>query len=266
MVNRPRAAAADSPAIVMDIGNMTINVATWQADRLKTPLSVPTSDDGAFDQAFAAHIRALPNGKPAATVIGSVVPTALERIRARIEETADQQVLVVGETIPLPMDVDVEDVRAIGVDRVCAAAAAFEKVQTACSVVDFGTAVTVDLVEDDGTLVGGAILPGLDMQLRALHEQTALLPLVKPAFPEHAYGRNTVEAMQTGVCCGLAGAVRSIIEGYATKLNRWPQVLATGGDLAFMASHCDFLDTQVQHLTLRGIGLAYANHLAAYGV
>jgi len=83
--------------------------------------------------------------------------------------------------------------------------------------------------------------------------------------PELPYGRSTVEAMQTGVCRGLAGAARWLVEGYATSLHRWPQVVATGGDLPLLAPYCDFVDTPVKDLTLRGIGLAYTKHLAAMG-
>ena len=57
----------------------------------------------------------------------------------------------------------------------------------------------------------------------------------------------------------------ALVEGYAASLNRWPQVIATGGDLKLIAPHCDFLDTLVEHLTLRGIGLAYTKHLEAAG-
>jgi type III pantothenate kinase len=252
-----------APVIVVDIGNTTIGVATWQGGRIKTALSVATQDPAAFAETWGGHADACPKGRPAATVIASVVPAVLSRVRAFLTERMEKEPLVVGETIPLPMDVGVEDVKGIGVDRVCTAAAVYENLQTACTVVTFGTAVTVDLVDDEGTLLGGAILPGLRMQLRALHEFTAQLPEVEPALPLTSYGRNTVEAIQTGVCRGLAGAVRAVVEGYATSLNRWPQVVATGGDLSFMAPHCDFLDTLAEHLTLRGVGLAYTKHMAA---
>ena len=254
-----------APITVIDIGNSTTGVATWHKNRLKTPLSVDTGDERAFAEAFSAHLEALASSRPAAVVIGSVVPEALELICAHVSEQLDQDALIVGNTIPLPMDVGVEDAKAIGVDRVCAAAAAYDKLQTGCVVVDFGSAVTVDLVDDDGALLGGAILPGLKMQLRALHEYTAVLPEVHPGVPELPYGRSTVEAMQTGVCRGLAGAARWLVEGYAMSLHRWPQVVATGGDLPLLAPYCDFVDTPVKDLTLRGIGLAYTKHLAAMG-
>ena len=232
---------------------------------MKTPLFAATDDQAAFEKAYAAHAEAAPKGRPAATVVGSVVPEALERIKAHVFAQQDKETLVVGETLPLPIDVGVTDSRAIGVDRVCAAAAAFEKLQTGCTIVDFGTAVTVDLVDDDGTLLGGAILPGVAMQLRALHEYTAALPEVEPGIPELPFGRDTTEAMQNGVCRGVAGAVRGLVEGFAAHLNHWPQVVATGGDVTLLAPQCDFLDAMVRDLALRGIGLAYTKHLAEMG-
>ncbi|MBU0718857.1 MAG: type III pantothenate kinase [Planctomycetes bacterium] len=251
--------------VVIDIGNSNTGLATWQAGELKTPISVATGDRTAFAEAFQAHIDACPREGPPAVVIGSVVPEALKLVRWLVSETLDREALVIGDGLPLPIDVGVLDARAIGVDRVCAAAAAYDRLRAACVIVDFGSAATVDLVDDDGVLLGGAILPGPSLQLRSLHEHTAQLPAVAPGVPETAYGRNTEEAMQTGVCRGLAGAVRAIIEGYASSINRWPQTVATGGDLEFMATHCDFLDSLVPHLTLQGIGLAYAKHLTNVG-
>lgn len=255
----------DDPVVVIDIGNTSVSVATWQSNAVKTPIAFPRGDSDAFLDAFSAHAGACPRGRPSATVISSVVPETLDRIRDQISRIVSKPALVVGDELALPLDVGVDNPRGVGVDRVCAAAAAFDRLQRACIVVDFGTAVTVDLVDDDGVFVGGAILPGLRLQLQALHERTAVLPAVEPAVPDAPYGRNTIEAIQTGVCRGLAGAVRGIVEGYATALNRWPQVVATGGDLEFMAPLCDFLDTAVKHLTLRGVGLAYHKYMVEAG-
>ncbi len=251
--------------IAIEIGNTNIGIATWHDDKIKTPLSVPTVDPSAFHQAYDAHLDALPTKRLGATIVGSVVPGALDNVRAYVEKKQDKKALVIGESLERPIDVGVTDKKAIGIDRVCAAAAAYETLKTGCTVIDFGTAVTVDLVDDEGVLVGGAILPGLWAQFRALHEHTAQLPLVEPSATNLPYGRNTTEAIQAGVCRGLAGAVRALVEGYATSLNRWPQVVATGGDVAFMTPLCDFLDTAVEHLTLRGIALAYLKHMGAVG-
>lgn len=255
----------NAPVLVVDVGNTRVGIAIWQGQELKTPLSVPSDDEPAFEEAVRTHLAACPQERPAAVVISSVAPSVLDRVRASAGAALGRDPLIVGEMIPLPMDVAVEDAKSIGTDRACTAAAAYEKLKTACTVVDFGSAVTVDLVDDEGTLVGGAILPGLAMQLRSLHEYTGLLPKVTVGLPPLAYGRNTIEAMQTGVSRGVVGAVRALVEGYAKSLNCWPQVIATGGDVAFLAPQCDFLDILVSDLTLRGVGLAYSKYLEGMG-
>lgn len=262
----PRKIDPGAPVILINIGNSSIGIATWHGDQVKTPLHIATADSKVFDESFRAQCEVFPDRQPAAVVIGSVVPKKLEECGLLVKNLLDQHALIVGDTIDLPIEVTVKDPKAIGVDRVCAAAAAFEQIQTACAIVDFGTAVTVDLVDDDAVLLGGAILPGLELQFRALHEHTASLPQVTPEIPELMYGRDTTDAIRTGVCRGLAGAVRGLVEGYATALNRWPHVVATGGDLEIMASVCDFADSLVPDLTLRGVGLAYQKHLTEMGI
>lgn len=263
MIYKVSAVDPNAPVIVLDIGNSNIDLATWHEQDLKAPLTIETADHGAFEEAFQAHLDSIPAGKTPAVVAASVVPKAAVRIRDYVEDKLDRNVLWVGEKIPLPLEVGVTEPQTIGVDRVCAAAAGFDKLNSTCIIVGFGTAVTVDLVDADGILLGGAILPGVRMQLCALHEHTAQLPDVEPALPELPYGRDTAEAIQTGVCRGIIGAVRTLVEGYATVLNFWPQVVGTGGDLALLGPGCDFLDTQVSHLALRGVGLAYTKHFKA---
>ncbi|MCH7595575.1 MAG: type III pantothenate kinase [Planctomycetes bacterium] len=265
MIYRPRPFDPSAPVIVIDVGNTSIKVATWHEDQVKSPLSCPSDDEAAFEESYAAQIHDGPADTPVATVIASVVPDTLERLQSYLAATQDHDALVIGDGIPLPLDVDVDDASAIGADRVCAAAAAYETLQKGCTIVDFGTAVTVDLVNDEGTLIGGAILPGLAMQLRSLHEYTAALPEVDPAVPELPYGRNTIEAMQTGVCRGVVGAVRGLIEAYSTHLKHWSHVVATGGDAELLLPYCDFVDTAVHDLALRGVGVAYSKYLATMG-
>lgn len=250
-----------APAVLIDVGNTTMEMAAWHEGNVKDRVSIKTGDQQAFAQALTVHLNAMPANQMPAVVVGSVVPQALDQIVNHVETTLDRMVLVIGENVALPIDVDVIDVKAVGIDRVCAAAAAFDTIQAACTIIDFGTAVTVDLVNDEGTLLGGAILPGVSMQLQSLHEHTATLPVVKPAALKRPYGRDTVEAIRAGVCHGLVGTVRGLVEGYAGALNRWPQVVATGGDVELMMPLCNFIDTCVEDLTLRGIGIAYCKHM-----
>lgn len=262
------------PAIVVDIGNTQIAMGLWQGDEVNSPVSTPTNDLCAFEEAFATVVASVSKQEIGAAVLGAVVPDVLKSIQHVVREALDREPLVVGDRLPLPMEVGVDDAKAVGVDRVCTAAAAYDKIEAGCVVVDFGTAVTVDLVDDEGVFLGGAILPGLSLQRRSLHEHAVQLPHVQIEAPSDApidipklpYGRNTVEAIQTGTARGLVGAVRNLVEGYAASLNRWPQVVATGGDLGLLLPLCDFIDTPVANLTLRGIGLSYTKHLSEMGV
>lgn len=255
----------DAAVIIVDVGNTATRVATWHERTVKAPLSAKTGDADELATIFDAHLRDCPTGKPAAVIVASVVPAAVPGIQTLTSDRLSRDALIIGGKVALPIDLGVDDPTKIGVDRVCSASAAFDQLGTGCVVVDFGSAVTVDLVDDDGVLLGGAILPGVRMQLRAMHEFTAVLPAVEPAMTELPFGRNTTEAMQAGVCRGISGAVRNLVEGYASHLNRWPQVVATGGDLERMMHHCDFIDSAVTDLVLRGVGVAYTKHIAAIG-
>jgi len=255
----------DAPSIIVDVGNTSVDVATWHGNQIKTPLSVATGNATAFVKAMKAHLDAMPTKRIPAVVVASVVPEVLDQIRAYVDDTLERRVLVVGEQVPLPIELSVSNPQEVGADRVCAAAAAFETLQSGCIVIDFGTAITVDLIDDEGVFRGGAILPGPTLQLQSLQQHTAALPEVEPGLVDHAYGRDTAEAMRVGVCHGIAGALRGLVERYAGAINHWPHVVATGGDLEWMTPACDFLDTSVTHLTLRGVGLAYSKHLADAG-
>jgi type III pantothenate kinase len=191
--------------------------------------------------------------------MASVVPSAAKRLGERIEAAVGLEPVLVGEQVPLPMELDLTPPATVGVDRVCCAAAAFNRTRQACTVVDFGTAVTIDMVGDDGRFLGGAILPGAGMQARALHEFTAKIPLIDVAFPADPIGRDTSGAVSSGVCHGIAGAVRGIVEAMATHVGKWPQVVGTGGDLERFMPACDFLDSAVPDLSLMGIGLAWSS-------
>jgi len=266
MVRIPKQFDPTAPIVAIDIGNTTTAVATWHQSTVRAPLYPTTGDDEAFRNALTAHFDACPGGRPGAVVMCSVVPPLSRLASGMVRELIEQNILIVGDTIALPIEVGLRNAKTLGADRVCAAAAAYDRIQSACAIVDFGTAVTVDVVDNDGVLLGGAILPGIDLQFRALHDHTAGLPLVTRGIPESPYGRDTEEAIQTGVCRGLAGTVRGLVEGYATELKQWPQVVVTGGGVEFMAPLLDFADTLVRDLTLIGVGLAYEKHLSEMGV
>jgi len=242
--------------LAIDVGNTRIGLGIWDGDGLhdsrRLTLDQPAEHRAAFEDLWQTM-----NGGRRAVVIGSVNAAHTARVQELIEEISGLAALRVREDLPLPMPVDVQNPSEIGVDRVCSAAAAFERVRAACTVASFGTAITVDCVSDAGRFLGGTILPGMQMSCDALHGGTCQLPRVAPAIPTAVFGRNTHDAIVNGVVYGALGALREIVERYATELREWPQLVITGGNAPLVAELVDFVDAVVPDLCLMGIALAY---------
>jgi type III pantothenate kinase len=262
MINGNDAVPTSEPVLLIDIGNTAIHLAAWHEQGVKHVRSAPTREANALAVAFD-EVLGLCETPPRAVVVCSVVPEATSRLRALVDARPGLRFLVIGQDIPLPIPVELANPEGVGIDRVCAAAAAHHHTGHACTVIDFGTAVTVDLVDDRGVFVGGAIFPGAGLQARILNEATAALPLVELKAPINAIGQDTTEAIRSGLTYGIPGAVRALVEKYATVLNQWPQVVATGGDLEWLLPNCDFIDSPVADLTLMGLGLAWDRYRTA---
>ena len=190
-------------------------------------------------------------------VLASVNPPIGELVRQALIEDVGLKVLTIGQDVPLPMKVDLPAPEKVGVDRILNAAAAYERIKGPLAVVDAGTAITVDCVSAEGVFLGGAILPGFGLSARTLHEGTALLPQIELTKPEWTYGRDTHQAISAGIFFGALGAIREIVERYATELGAWPTTVITGGDGQLIRSECDFIQACIPELTLLGIELAY---------
>lgn len=242
--------------LAIDVGNTRIGLGVWDGDGLHDAQRLDVRQTpqwrGAFEQAWSA-VR----GSTRAVVIASVAPATSPTVQALIEEISGVAALRVRDDLPLPMHLDIDNEIEVGVDRVCSAAAAYERVGRACAVATFGTATTVDCVSDAGHFLGGAILPGFQMACDALHEHTAQLPRISAQAPRGTYGKNTHDAIVNGVAYGLMGALREIVERYATDLGQWPQLVITGGNAPLIADLADFIDAVVPDLCLMGIALAY---------
>ncbi|MEP0841484.1 MAG: type III pantothenate kinase [Phycisphaerae bacterium] len=257
-----RAPAGPANLVLVDVGNSRVGVARWvdgfRSAASRWPLDPPEAPASELERQWGE----LPAGAGKAVVAGSVNPSALETLRAAAESRGLSPFLVVGQDLDPPIDADLPHPERVGTDRLCAAAAAFAGFRCACAVADFGTAVTIDLVADNGVFLGGTILPGLNLCARALHEHTALLPLVSfEAHENETLGKDTGSAIRNGVFAMMVGALREITERYATQIGKWPPLVVTGGDAEAIARHCDFVDRIVPDLCLDGLALAYQRHV-----
>ena len=247
--------------VLMDIGNSSVSVATW-SDRARSGADHIATDP--FDpvvELLENKWRQLPRAPSRAVVVASVCPPALACLRAGCKARGISPLLVVGEDLDPPIGADLPEPEKVGKDRLCAAAAAFAQVKSVCVVADFGTALTIDLVADNGVFLGGTILPGISLCARALHEHTALLPLVEVGSPTETLGKDTASAIRNGIFAMMVGALREITERYATQIGKWPPLILTGGDAPAIAGACDFADGVLPDLCLDGLVIAYQQHV-----
>ena len=203
------------------------------------------------------------NKRDGVIVISSVKPSWTEVIRQIAKERLDEEIHIIGKDIPLPISVWVDEPEKVGTDRVVSAAAAYAVVEDAVVVADFGTAVTIDLVDHNGVFQGGVICPGFEISAKALKDNTAQLPNIKVTRPDAPYGKNTADAINCGLYYSIVGALEEIIRRYAEELGRWPQTIITGSGAKTIQADCEFIDNYVPNLVVKGIVLAYQKHIEA---
>ena len=145
----------------------------------------------------------------------------------------------------------------IGADRLANAAAAMALYGSPAVVVDFGTAVTFDVVNPEGKYCGGVIAPGLNAMTDYLHNRTALLPRVRLREPRQAIGRSTAEAMRSGAIHGYRGLIAEILRQILKEIPSTSRahLIATGGDAALIAGSTALFSAVSPHLTLEGLRL-----------
>ena len=248
--------------LACDVGNSRIRLAIVHGEDASPVRVLRVGDLGSLGNALEKLWEEAETPKKLAAA--SVNPSALKALEAAATEAIRQDVLVVGRDVPLPIETDLPEPEAIGVDRLCCAAAAFDRLGAACVVADFGTAITIDCVNDEGVFLGGAILPGLRMGAESLHSATAQLPRVDPSLPDWVFGKNTTQAVVGGLVFGARGALRHLVEAYATELAHWPLVILTGGDAELICEHVGesgLVQAVVPDLSLRGVTMSYYRSL-----
>ena len=163
------------------------------------------------------------------SIVSSTVPQLSEQWRAMSERYLDQAMLVVGPSIRTGMPIRIDNPHEVGADRLVNSVAAYDRVKGACIVVDFGTAITYDVVSAAGEYLGGIISPGVEISIDALHDRAAKLPKVELSAPRSVIGKSTVEAIRSGIIYGFAAQVEGIVHRLRAEQGAGTTVIATGG-------------------------------------
>ncbi|MDG2487974.1 MAG: type III pantothenate kinase [Roseibacillus sp.] len=222
------------------------------ADSINAPLEthhVATAD------VCPAFIKTLKDLDFEAAVLSSVVPEKAALFREVLSPAPLHEISCRSD---LPIDIAYPDPDQIGADRLANAVSAYARVGAPAIVVDFGTAVTFDVLggtRDSGSYLGGVIAPGLPSMTDYLHRNTALLPEIDLQEPSSAIGKSTTDAMRSGAVHGYRGMVREVLGAIQNELDENPTVLATGGDATLIAAGLPEIMEVVRNLTLQGIYL-----------
>ena len=233
--------------LLIDISNSFTKLAFSSPARLGRPRRIATVD---FNRQFLRDFVLA--RKIDIVVVASVVPGK----NRDIEKTARKsKVFWVGPQLKLGVGIDYPKPNTIGADRLANAAAVTALYGSPAIVVDFGTAVTFDIVSEEQKYIGGVIAPGLEAMTNFLYQRTALLPKISLKEPRRAIGRSTIEAMRSGAVLGYRGLIAEIIA--RTKAERFARrkvhVIATGGYAKLIAAKLREIDIVRPDLTLEGL-------------
>jgi type III pantothenate kinase len=198
----------------------------------------------------------------------STVPAVLRELRVMLDRYWPQLPRVIVEPgvrtgVPLLCD----NPREVGADRIVNTLAAYTLYGGPAIVVDFGTSTNFDVVSARGEFLGGALAPGIEISIDALATRAAQLVKVQLVRPRSVIGKNTVEALQSGLLYGFAGQIDGLVRRIAAELapsaERTVAVVATGGLAPLLIAESRTITHHAPHLTLRGLRMVYARNISA---
>lgn len=193
-----------------------------------------------------------------AAILATVVPANLSALTLMCERYFKATPLVVGEAdVDLGIEVLLDNPDEVGADRLVNAVAAGEAHGGSLICVDFGTATTFDVIDKDGNYVGGAIAPGINLSLEALHAHAAKLPRVAVERPARVIGTGTVSAMQSGIYWGYVSMIEGMVARIREEYGAPMKVIATGGLSAMFSKATAVIEVTEPDLTLRGLYTLY---------
>ena len=249
--------------LAIDIGNTHITVGVFTGETLGPRWRMETARGRTGDEyglqllGFFQH-GSISRDDIAAVAIASVVPPLTGVFLHICRDYLHQEPLVVDAGVKTGVPIRYDDPRQVGADRVVDAAAARSLYGCPACIVDFGTATTFDAVSAAGEYLGGAIAPGIEIAADALFQRAAKLPRVDLVPPPAAIGRNTPNAIQSGLLYGYAGLVEGMGERFGAELGPEMQVIGTGGLAETVARETSVIQVVAPWLTLEGLRIVWA--------
>jgi type III pantothenate kinase len=248
--------------LVVDVGNTQTHIGTFEGATLLEHWRFATVRESTADELGAAlrsllALRGMSLEQIDASIVSSTVPQLRPEWTGMAQRYLGHEMPVVGPGVKTGMPIRYDNPREIGPDRLVNAVAGYERMGGPCVVVDFGTAVTHDIVSADGEYIGGVIFPGVEISLEALSERAAALFKIDLTPPRGPVGKSTVEAIRAGMLYGYAGMVDAIVARLREELGPAMRTLATGGHADAIVPYCTSIAEVDDLLTLTGLRLIW---------
>ena len=251
--------------LTIDIGNSNIVLGGVKDDqivfeaRLRTEVT-KTSDQYCVDLKILMEVYGVSNKDIEGTIIASVVPQVLNSMRTAIQKLTGKVPLVVGPGLKTGLNILLENPGQTGADLVVADVAALREHKPPLIVIDMGTATTMSVLDKNGAHIGGCIIPGVKISMDALTDRTALLPGLQLDQPKKAIGRNTIDAMRSGIMLGTACMLDGMVERMEAELGCKTTVIATGGIAKFIVPMCKTPMIYDKDLIIKGLAALYRDN------
>lgn len=240
--------------LAIDIGNTNITVGLFKGSRLLGKTKIPTSAYSLYIKRIKKLIRVNKKAEVEA-IVSSVVPLALARLIAELHKSMNIKITILGRDLKVPIKNMYKVKNEVGEDRLVNAYSAKMLYGTPAVIVDFGTAITFDIVSKRGDYLGGLILPGIELSLLSLYKKTALLPKVELKPASSIIGKDTVNSMRGGILFGFGAMCDGLIAKYKKILGVSTKVIATGGNSNLIKKYAKSIQIVDENLTLKGLYL-----------
>jgi type III pantothenate kinase len=227
--------------------------ASWIAQWRTATESARTADEYAVWLAQLLAMRQMSLEVLTACIVSSVVPQSIFNLRNLARRYLNVEPLILGENVELGIQVRIEKPSEAGADRLVNAIGAHITYPGTLLVVDSGTATTFDVVAADGAFEGGAIAPGINLSLQALHDAAARLPRIAIQRPRQVIGKDTVAAMQSGIFWGYVSLIEGLVGRFKAEYGAPMTVIGTGGVASLFAGATGAIDHFNPDLTILGL-------------
>lgn len=253
--------------LAVDVGNTNITVGCFDrqqmlfterisTDRSKTSLEFAIL----FQTAFSIH--AVSPREITGAIIGSVVPPITPVVRTAIRKVFQVQALTVGPGLKTGMSIRLDDPSSVGADLIAGAVGALSKYEAPIVIIDMGTATTMIVIDENRNYIGGMIMPGIRVSLDSLISETSMLQGISLETPKKVIGRNTVDAMRSGILYGHAAMIDGLIVRAQEEAGENLRAVATGGLAPRILGACRHEILYDPNLVLDGLRVIYEKNSA----